>query len=392
MMNEDFFPKMNKLLEETSYDTIKAIMSWQVMKNGAIFLSAEYIDLMVEFNKDLFGMKQKNPRERKCYYTTTGITAWPMSKLYIDSIFHTPNREAALTMLDEVKAQFMGALPHEEWMTAEDRQAAQHKLEDMFFQVAYPTDAGGKVAWPPETFDMDGKMTDQLFVNYMVAQRLAVERDFVKIHDKPERREWSSSPLTVNAFYGPSSNGLWIPAGILQSPFFDADNADARNYGSLGMVLGHEMTHGFDDNGRQYDSRGELHDWWHQASIDQFATKSQCIGDVFSKYAISGRHVNGNYTMGEDIADSGGIKFSYQAFTLKKERTLEEKRMFFTAFAQTWCSVERKKAAVSAVLTDTHAPSKFRVLGALSQFQPFQEAFSCPAGAPMTPEERCSLW
>ena len=158
----------------------------------------------------------------------------------------------------------------------------------------------------------------------------------------------------------------------MQSPFFDSDNDDARNYGSLGMVLGHEMSHGFDDNGRQYDSRGELHDWWHQESIDQFATKSQCIGDVFSKYAISGRHVNGNYTMGEDIADSGGIKFSYQAFTLKKERTLEEKRMFFTAFAQTWCSVERKKAAVSAVLTDTHAPSKFRVLGALSQFQPFQ--------------------
>ena len=216
MMNQDFFPKMNKLLEETSYDTMKAIMSWQVMKNGAIFLSAEYIDLMVEFNKDLFGMSQKNPRERKCYYTTTGITAWPMSKLYIDSIFHTPNRDAALTMLDEVKAQFMGALPHEEWMTAEDRQAAQHKLEEMFFQVAYPTDASGKVAWPPETFDMDGKMTDQLFVNYMVAQRLAVERDFLKIHDKPERREWSSSPLTVNAFYGPSSNGLWIPAGILQ--------------------------------------------------------------------------------------------------------------------------------------------------------------------------------
>ena len=245
IMNEDFFPKMNTLLQETSLDTMKAIMSWQVMKNGAIFLSAEYIDLMVEFNKDLFGMKQKNPRERKCYYTTTGMTAWPMSKIYIDKIFHTPNRDAALSMLDEVKARFMDALPKEEWMTEDDRTAAAHKLEEMFFQVAYPTDADGNADWPPETFDMDGKMSSDLFVNYMVTQRLAVERDFRKIHDAPKRRAWSSSPMTVNAFYGPSSNGLWIPAGILQSPFFDADNDEARNYGSLGMVLGHEMTHGF---------------------------------------------------------------------------------------------------------------------------------------------------
>lgn len=262
----------------------------------------------------------------------------------------------------------------------------------MFFQVAYPTDEAGNPEWPPETFDMDGKMGPELFVNYMLSQRLAVERDLRKILEAPKRRAWSSSPLVVNAFYGPSSNGLWIPAGILQSPFFDAANGDARNYGSLGMVLGHEMTHGFDDNGRRYDERGELHDWWHQGSIDRYEVKSQCIGDVFQKFSIDGRHVNGNYTMGEDIADSGGIKFSYQAFTTKKPRSLAEKRMFFTSFAQTWCSVERKKSAVSSVLTDTHAPNKFRVIGGLSQFAPFQEAFSCPTGAPMTPESRCSLW
>ena len=116
------------------------------------------------------------------------------------------------------------------------------------------------------------------------------------------------------------------------------------------MVLGHEMTHGFDDNGRQYDARGELHDWWHQASIAQFSSKSQCIGDVFSKFSIDGRHVNGNYTMGEDIADSGGLKFSYAAF-LSKKRTAQEKRIYFTSFAQTWCQVERKQAAISSVLT-----------------------------------------
>jgi predicted metalloendopeptidase len=140
IMNEDFFPKMNKVLEETPLDTFKAVMAWQVLKDGAIFLSSEYIDLMVEFNKDLFGVAQKNPRERKCYYTATSITSWPVAKLYVDQIFHQENRAAALSMLDEVRARFMAALPTELWLTEEDRKAAENKLEKMFFQVAY-TDA-----------------------------------------------------------------------------------------------------------------------------------------------------------------------------------------------------------------------------------------------------------
>ena len=203
----------------------------------------------------------------------------------------------------------MAALPNETWMVPEDRSAAEHKLSEMFFQVAYPTDEAGAADWPSEVHDLDGKMGPGLFANYMLSQRMAVERDFIKIHEAPKRRGWSSSPLVVNAFYMDGANGLWIPAGILQSPFFDSNNGDARNYGSLGMVLGHEMTHGFDDNGRQYDARGNLHDWWHAESVARFAEKSRCIGDLFSRFAIDGRHVNGNYTMGEDIADSGGLRF-----------------------------------------------------------------------------------
>ena len=295
----------------------------------------------------------------------------------------------------------MAALPNETWMVPEDRTAAEHKLSEMFFQVAYPTDEAGAADWPSEVHDLDGKMGPGLFANYMLSQRMAVERDFDKIHKAPKRRGWSSSPLVVNAFYMDGANGLWIPAGILQSPFFDSKNGDARNYGSLGMVLGHEMTHGFDDNGRQYDARGNLHDWWHAESVARFAEKSRCIGDLFSRFAIDGRHVNGNYTMGEDIADSGGLRFffcvcvtycmcmcrrsgvaralaisrrskrgstacfsvplslaptqththrfSYAAFA-KQERSMVDKRIFFTSFAQTWCMVERKKSAVSGAM------------------------------------------
>lgn len=152
------------------------------------------------------------------------------------------------------------------------------------------------------------------------------------------------------------------------------------------------MSHGFDDNGRQYDARGELHDWWSEDTLANFDKRSTCIADLFSTYSIDDRHVNGKYTLGEDIADAGGLKFSYQAFLKKEPRSQMDKRIFFTSFAQTWCSVQRRKSAVSSVLSDTHAPSKFRVLGGLSQFPGFADAFQCPAGAPMSPVKRCSLW
>jgi len=392
-MNKDFFPKMNKLMDETDMDTFKAVLGWKIIRNAALYMSEKYIDLMVEFNADLYGVSAKNPRERKCYYAVQSGTPWPMAKLYVDKVFHTANREAALEMLHNVRARFEAALGSEEWMSEDDRAAAQHKLSEMFFQVAYPTDAEDKIDWPHETTAMDGLIGKDYYTNYMLIERLSVERDFDKIDEKPNRRDWgSSSPLMVNAFYGPNNNGLWIPAGILQSPFFDASNSDARNYGSIGSVLGHEMSHGFDDNGRQYDARGELHDWWSPQTVENFEKRSTCIADLFDTYSIDSRHVNGKYTLGEDIADSGGLKFSYQAFTLKQPRTRLEKRVFFTSFAQTWCSVQRRKSAVSSVLSDTHAPSKFRVLGGLSQFPPFAEAFQCPVGAPMSPAKRCALW
>jgi predicted metalloendopeptidase len=296
-------------------------------------------------------------------------------------------------MLHNVRARFDAALATEAWMSPADRAAAQHKLQEMFFQVAYPTDMEDKPAWPRETTDLDGKIGRDFFTNYMLTARLSVERDFERIAEAPNRRDWGgSSPLMVNAFYGPNNNGLWIPAGILQSPFFDASNSDARNYGSIGSVLGHEMSHGFDDNGRQYDARGDLHDWWGADTIANYEKRSTCIADLFSTYSIGERHVNGKYTLGEDIADSGGLKFSYHAFVGKEPRSALEKRIFFTSFAQTWCSVQRRKSAISSVLSDTHAPSKFRVLGGLSQFAPFADAFQCPVGAPMAPAKRCSLW
>jgi len=154
------------------------------------------------------------------------------------------------------------------------------------------------------------------------------------------------------------------------------------------------MSHGFDDDGRRYDARGEMKDWWEPATVDGFKKRSGCISSLFSTYKVMNKQVNGKLTLGEDIADAGGIKFAYRAFLAKKPRTDAEKRLFFVSFAQTWCEVDRKKSALNSVMTDEHAPGKFRVIGGLTQFRPFAEAYHCPAGAPMAPPEdqRCHLW
>jgi len=161
----------------------------------------------------------------------------------------------------------------------------------------------------------------------------------------------------------------------------------------VGTILGHEMSHAFDDDGSQYDAEGRLRDWWDAETVKGFKQRSQCISGVFDKYQVMGKHVNGRLTLGEDIADAGGLKFSYRALTASP-RTAAEKRLFFTAFAQTWCEVDRKKSAATSVLTDEHAPGKFRVLGALTQFRPFAETWQCPQGSPMAPKDgtRCHLW
>ena len=333
--SKDYFPVLEKILKEVPLEALKAEMRWKMIRNSAVYLSSDFIDLMVKMNDDLYGVSQKSPRPRKCYYSTTSNTPWPAAKLYTDKAFHQENREAALEMLEKIRGRFMENLDHEDWMSADDRKAAQEKLRKMFFQVAWPTDKEGKTHWPVETFDMDGHMGPDFFVNYMTVSRFSIQRDLGRILEKPDRREWGgSSSLDVNAFYGPNNNGLWIPAGILQPPFFDATYPEARNFGSIGCVLGHEMSHGFDDNGRQFDARGELHDWWDQETVHNFAERSSCIANLFDGYAVANRHVNGKLTLGEDIADAGGLKFAYEAFITSKERRSYEKRMFFTAFAQ----------------------------------------------------------
>jgi len=395
LRNRAFFPKFSKMIETMPLDVIRAEMRWQVINGAAPSLSTPFQDGMLDWYKDLYGVQERSARPRKCFFATTGSVSWASAKLYSDKLFHHENRDAAIDMLHNVRKEFLQAIPHADWMTPKNRVDAAHKLKEMFFEVGIPTDKDNNVDWPERAHALDGKLGPDYFRNGEVATRVSMDRALSKLTRHPQRRAWGgSTPLEVNAFYGPKSNGLWIPAGILQQPFFDYENSDAQNYGSVGTILGHEMSHGFDDDGRRYDARGEMKDWWEPATVEGFKKRSGCISSLFSTYKVMNKQVNGKLTLGEDIADAGGIKFAYRAFLAKKPRTDAEKRLFFVSFAQTWCEVDRKKSALNSVMTDEHAPGKFRVIGGLTQFSPFAEAFHCPAGAPMAPPEdqRCHLW
>lgn len=277
-------------------------------------------------------------------------------------------------------------------MTPGDRAAAQSKLDNMIFQIAYPTTAEDARYWPSQTTFLDGLLGQDLFTNYMLSVRLQVQHNFKYIDYPPSRRSWSETPLAVNAFYSKGSNGLWIPAGILQPPFFDAAHPDARNFGSIGCILGHEMSHGFDDQGRRFNADGDLHEWWSAQTVTKYLERAACLVTLFSSYPVGDRFVDGNLTIGENMADLGGVKFSFLAFAASRKRSAEDHRVFFTSYAQSWCAVLNKEAEEKAVITDEHAPSKYRVIGPLSQFAPFAHAFQCASGSRMAPERRCSLW
>jgi membrane metallo-endopeptidase-like protein 1 len=229
-----------------------------------------------------------------------------------------------------------------------------------------------------------------------------VKRARVRVFETPARNRWGESyPIVVNAFYSPMVNGLWVPAGIIQTPFYSEDYDQARNYGSLGTICGHEMTHGFDDTGHLLDKNGDEKDWWDSKTFQEFDDRTACLTHQYDSYGnevpkwYKGAHVDGTNTLGENIADEGGMRFAFEAFQRshpKERRSMAEHRLFFTAFAQNWCENDRQDIAIDSLDSDEHSPAKYRVLGVLSNFKPFSQAFNCPVGTGMNPKKKCELW
>jgi predicted metalloendopeptidase len=317
--------------------------------------------------------------------------------LYVGFYFPPKAKERALELVNNLKEALADRIKTLDWMDEPTRKEALKKLAAMNVKIGYPD------KW----LDYSLLQIDRgpFVMNTLRANRFAADRDLEKIGKPVDRTDWGMTPPTVNAYYQPTMNEIVFPAGILQPPFFYANADDAVNYGAIGAVIGHEMTHGFDDQGRQFDAAGNLRDWWSKKSADEYNKRRKAVVDQYSAYEpLPGQHVNGELTQGENIADIGGLKLAYAAFQKALDKHPEDRnknidglkpeQRFFLSFADIWRSKIRDEDQKLRLTTDPHSPAEFRVNGPLSNMPEFQKAFNIPDGSAMvrSPDKRVNIW
>jgi len=382
---------------DACWDRMESYVRFKVIYNYASYLDEDFTDAVHDWHNKRYGEMAAKQRWKKCYSDTSYLLGWASSYLFVEKEFPKTRKDDTLAMLRAIRSEFNASLATTRWMDRGSRVAAQQKLDMMFFEVAYPDE------WPESVFRNNGQLSEKGYPeNIDIIGINAVKRASVRVYETPKRNRWGESyPIVVNAFYSPMVNGLWVPAGIIQKPFYSEEFDQARNFGALGTICGHEMTHGFDDTGHLLDGNGDQKDWWDPDTFDEFDTRADCLSDQYDEYGterphwFDGNHVDGKATLGENIADEGGMRFAFQAFEKShptERKSMAAHRLFFTAFAQNWCENDSKSSAIDALFSDEHSPAKYRVLGVLSNFAPFSKAFQCPLGSPMNPKKKCELW
>ncbi len=395
----EFATRAADLAKTTSLDDLKTYLRWHLAHSTAPLLSKAFVDEnFAFFGTTLTGAKENLPRWKRVLHSVDEGVGEALGQLYVEKNFPPEAKARALTMINDLKAVLRERLTNLEWMGPDTRTAALKKL-DAF---------GVKVGYPDKWRDYSGlSISRQPFVlNVLASNVFETKRQVAKIGHPVDKSEWGMTPPTVNAYYNPSRNEIVFPAGILQPPFFSATADDAVNYGGMGAVIGHEMTHGFDDQGRQYDAQGNLKNWWTDDDLKRFKERSEKVVAQFSGYEpLPGMHVNGELTQGENIADLGGSKIAFFALEKALDRQGPEARAkkidgftpeqrFFLSWAQVWRVNMRPEMARVRLNTDPHSPGQFRCNGPLSNLVEFQKAFNIPDGAPMVrpAAEKVLIW
>jgi len=394
----DFFKAANATFANTPIDDWKTYLRWHLINAAASELSKDFVNEDFNFNDaTLHGTKQIKPRWKRVVISTDEAIGEALGKLYVADYFPPEAKARALELINNLKAALSDRIKTLEWMDEPTKQEALKKLAA--FQV--------KIGYPDKWRDYSLLKIDKgpFVLNAMRAENFEVNRDLKKIGKPVDRTEWGMTPPTVNAYYNPTMNEIVFPAGILQPPFFNAKADDAVNYGGIGAVIGHEMTHGFDDEGRQYDAVGNLRDWWSPESAAKFKERSQAVVTQYSEYEpLPGMHINGELTQGENIADIGGVKLAYAALqkALDKNPAARQQKIdgftpeqrFFLSFATIWKSKQRDEDLKLRLNTDPHSPARYRVNGPLSNLSEFAKAFNIPDNSPMVrpADKRVNIW
>ena len=391
----DFFKVMNQQLTSVPIADWQTYLRWHLINGTAAALSSNFVDEDFNFKgKILQGAKENLPRWKRCAAGTDRALGEALGEVYVKKAFPPEAKARALEMVRNLEAALKSDIGTLSWMGEATRKQAIVKLDAFMNKIGYPD------KWR----DYSSLQTDRegYLANRFRANAFETRRELNKIGRPVDRAEWGMSPPTVNAYYNAQNNEIVFPAGILQPPYFDANADDAYNYGGMGSVIGHEMTHGFDDEGRQFDSTGNLTNWWTAEDLKSFQSRAECVINQFNNFEVeAGLHENGKLVVGESIADLGGLVVAYAAFQKSMEgkprKTIDgftPEQRFFLGYARGWATNMRPELSRLLVTVDPHPIPKFRVNGPLSNMPQFAEAFSCKAGDTMVrPEkERCQIW
>ncbi|MDR3763008.1 MAG: M13 family metallopeptidase [Acidobacteriota bacterium] len=393
----DFFPGMAQVIQDTDLSTIKAYLRWQLVTAMPGTMLPRALD---EENFDFFGRKlagqpEQRARWKRCVTITDRNLPEALGRVYVEHNFSGQSKEKALAVIHDIEVSMAADIDSLDWMSAETKVKAREKLHLIANKIGYPE------KW--RDYSSLNIVRGDAFGNGLRAVEFESHRQLAKIGQPVNRDEWFMSPPTVNAYYDPSMNNINFPAGVLQPAFFDAAASDALNYGHAGAVIGHEITHGFDDQGRQFDGYGNLKDWWTKDDAARFEEKSDCTVKEYAAFKVGDTNLNGKLTLGENTADNGGMRIAWMAFLSRIARenaALDTKtaagftprQEFFLAFTQNWCSEWRPELERLVATTDPHSPSRFRANGVLVNMPEFGQAFGCKVGQPMRPAKTCRVW
>jgi putative endopeptidase len=396
-----FFPALNKTIDATNLATIKAYLRVHLADSFAMRLPKAFDDENFDFyGRKLTGTPEQQARWKRCVNATDGSLGEALGQLYVQKYFTPDMKAATLQMVHDIETAMGKDISDLDWMSAATKAKAEDKLKMVADKIGYPNKWRDYSALTIEAGDGLG--------NAVRAREFETAYQLGKIGKPVNRDEWQMTPPTVNAYYDPSMNDINFPAGILQPAFYDKDATDATNYGHIGAVVGHELTHGFDDQGAKFDGQGNLHNWWTPADKQKFEAKTDCLVQEYGSFtAVDDVKVNGKLTLGENTADNGGVRIALMALMAREamkaaatsqteeqagEHSYTMEQQFFIGYAQNWCSNERPEFMRMLANVDPHSPDALRVKGVLVNTPEFAKAFGCKAGQPMAPVKSCRVW
>jgi endothelin-converting enzyme/putative endopeptidase len=389
----DFFKGLAGTIDQTSLADWKLYLTWGILNGNAQFLPVAFGDEDFNFNSRILrGVKEQQARWKRCVENTDRALGDALGQKFVEVAFSSASKTRAMQLVGEIEKEMALDVKSASWMSPATKDQALTKLDEVTNKIGYPD------KW--KDYSSVKVTRDSYFEDALRARQYELHRNYDKLGKPVDKSEWGMTPPTVNAYYAPPQNNINFPAGILQPPFYNPKADDAVNYGAIGVVIGHELTHGFDDQGRRYDGKGNLRDWWTADDAKAFTTRADCVSQEYGGFQpIEGVKLNGKLTLGENAADNGGIHLAYMALmdslakhTIAQEDGLTAEQQFFLGYAQIWCENMTPESARLSAATNPHSPGEFRVNGVLQNLPEFEKAFACKTGDPMVSTNPCRVW